>query len=102
MELCEICGIGYYLPSGKCDHCGTGRAYRRHHSRRVKIKAKHVAKSIWGAVSKEQIDHAVKNADNLKYCSCEACRNPRRSGWRKNKGKTIREIRADEDLHERG
>lgn len=21
MELCETCAIGYYLPSGVCDHC---------------------------------------------------------------------------------
>lgn len=20
-DLCETCGIGFYLPSGKCDHC---------------------------------------------------------------------------------
>jgi hypothetical protein len=24
--LCQTCGIGYHLPSGRCDHCDTPRA----------------------------------------------------------------------------
>lgn len=26
-ELCETCGIGYYLPSGVCDHCNVRQAH---------------------------------------------------------------------------
>lgn len=24
-DVCVTCGIGYYLPSGRCDHCDTKR-----------------------------------------------------------------------------
>lgn len=27
-ELCETCGIGYYLPSGVCDHCNSPRKHQ--------------------------------------------------------------------------
>lgn len=24
-DLCETCGVGYYLPSGPCDHCDSAK-----------------------------------------------------------------------------
>lgn len=37
----------------------------------------------------------IHNADNPKMCNGPCCKNPRRSGYEKAKGKTIRELRDD-------
>ena len=81
------------------------RALRRHHKRRMKAKARHVAGVFWGYARGDTradrvVEHMVQNADHLKACSCEMCRNPRRSKWRRAKGKTQDEIQAIADLHE--
>lgn len=81
------------------------RALRRHHRSRMKSKAKHIAGVIWryamgDTLHEGVVSSFVRNCDNLKMCSCEMCRNPRRSGWRKNRGKTRKEIQADRDLRE--
>lgn len=81
------------------------RANRRHHKERMKAKAKRIAGAIWGyALSgferDDIVENAVKNADHLKACSCEMCCNPRRSGWVKGKGKTFKEIQAEDDLRD--
>ena len=81
------------------------RALRRHHKYRMKAKAKFVAKRIWGRgslelSSDEVVVQATKNADHLAACSCEMCRNPRRSRWRRAKGKTRKELQAAKDLRD--
>ena len=81
------------------------RAIRRHHKERMKAKARHIAGVVWryvmGDTKRDDIvEQSIKNADHLKACSCEMCRNPRRSGWRKGKGKTIKEQQADDDLRD--
>ena len=76
------------------------RAERRHQKRLMKNWAKKVAHKIWNYDSSDSVTESfVKNADNLKMCSCDGCRNPRRSKWSKNKGKTIKEILADHDFN---
>lgn len=87
------------------DHVISKRAIRRHHKQRMKAKARYIAGVIWryamgDTKSEEVVESMERNADHLKACSCEMCRNPRRSKWRKNKGKTIREEQADDDLRE--
>jgi len=71
----------------------------------MKRWAKRVAGVIWryatgDTKSENVVDTFVRNADHLKSCSCEGCCNPRRSGWRKNHGKTRKEIQADQDMRE--
>ena len=29
-DECQVCNIGYLLPSGRCDHCGAGPDVRKH------------------------------------------------------------------------
>ena len=75
------------------------RALRRHHKERMKAKARHICTKIWREKNLSVIKRLTKNADNLKMCSCEMCRNPRRSGWYKGKrGWTLKEIQAEKDL----
>jgi hypothetical protein len=69
------------------------REERRHHLRRMKAKARLVAKYSWGYSSSyhnqpEKLDELLKRAEkwanHLKMCSCYGCCNPRRSGYFKN------------------
>lgn len=79
------------------------RALRRHHKNRMKAKARYIAGVIWRYAmgdtrSDDAVENMVKNADHLKSCGCQMCGNPRRVGWEKSKGKTRKEIQADDDL----
>jgi hypothetical protein len=61
------------------------REYRRHHLRRMKAKARMVAKGwCFGKPDADFLKRAEKWANHLKMCSCHGCCNPRRSGYFKN------------------
>lgn len=76
------------------------RAVRRHHQKRLKNKAKRLAKQegVRWDYSHDMATYYLKNINHLKSCSCEMCRNPRRSGWRRAKGITRKECQAEHDL----
>lgn len=81
------------------------RATRRHHKQRMKAKARFVSGVVWGYLSGDAmrvdiVDRSEQNADHLKACSCEMCRNPRRSKWRRARGRTVQELQAIEELRE--
>lgn len=81
------------------------RAKRRYHKKRMKAKARDIVVNVWRGILGDRYDDEVvrnmkKNADNLKVCSCEMCRNPRRSKWRRAKGKTRKEL-LEENPNER-
>lgn len=81
------------------------RAKRRHHKSRMKSKAVFIAGHIWRYLdgdTKNQhvVDGMRKRADYLKVCSCEMCRNPRRSKWRRAKGRTRKELQSELELKE--
>ena len=69
------------------------RAFRRHHKKRMKKKARNLVRNIWGYShgDDELVENIVHNCDNLKVCPGDCCKNPRRSGWSPAKGKTIEE-----------
>lgn len=80
------------------------RAKRRYLKQKMKQKARKIAKYVfgWGTryrsewYSDDHIEHfACRAADNLKLCSCEGCRNPRR-----NKQKSLDEKRNEQSFHE--
>jgi hypothetical protein len=77
------------------------RAKRRYMKQKMKSKARKIAKYVWGWgrrswFREDDIEHfACHAADNLKLCSCEMCRNPRRNGE-----KTIQEKRMEESFKE--
>lgn len=66
------------------------RSFRRSHKERMKAKARAIY---------PHNDEAYKLADNLAFCSCPACGNPRRSGWCKS-SYTRQEYEAELNLHE--
>jgi hypothetical protein len=70
----------------------------------MKAKARHIAGTVWRYLSGDTnspdvVEGVVKNADHLKACSCEMCRNPRRSRWYKGKEKRTRQERIAELNH---
>ena len=74
------------------------RAIRRHHSDRMKAKARRIYRInnylLDHLLDKTFEDAAAKRADYLKSCSCWMCGNPRR--YYKSKEKfTIQELRAN-------
>jgi len=54
------------------------RRNRRNNRKRKLDKARIVAK-LMGVIDQDQ--WANKMADNLRSCSCEMCKSPRKSGW---------------------
>ncbi len=72
------------------------RALRRHHAKRMKAKAKMVAKLWWGFDDPRDINLAIKWADNLCPCSRWCCGNPRK-WW---KERTRKELESDLDFNE--
>jgi len=69
----------------------------------MQAKARKIAERRWGdyledLIVGEVIDRIVQNCDNLATCSCEMCRNARRSKFTPNKGKTRQELQAERDL----
>jgi len=80
------------------------RALRRHHRQRMVNKARALF-TRWGEDEERVNRNAPKFADNLCWCSCYSCGNPRRHlGFtvthRKDEIRTPQEIRADFDLQE--
>jgi hypothetical protein len=72
------------------------RAERRHHSRRMKAKAKRI---YWQSPLAEYFGDPspmIKTADYLQSCSCPMCGNPRK--WFQEK--TIQELKSDLDLRD--
>ena len=57
------------------------RAERRHHSQRMKAKARRVYRQNNSFLRTWAEDAAAKRADYLKSCSCSMCGNPRK--WTK-------------------
>ena len=44
-ELCNVCGVGFYLPSGRCDHCNSKQEVT---TNAIKIlKNRYIKGSIW-------------------------------------------------------
>jgi len=81
------------------------RALRRHHKDRMKQHARFVAAVVWrygaGDTRRDDVVEAmVTQADHLKACSCQMCRNPRRCSWRVAQGKTRKELLVEKDLNE--
>lgn len=73
------------------------RATRRRQKFRMKSRARKIASEIWGNSGlPEVVKNLVKNCDNLKKCSCEVCRNPRRSKWAKRADKLTRQEKIAE------
>lgn len=81
-----------------------GRAERRHHSQRMKSKARRIWREIWGyrgdIESPEGEASFVQNADHLKVCNGPCCKNVRRSGWVPADGKTHAELHAEAEVRE--
>ena len=74
------------------------RAIRRHHSARMKAKARRVYRQVNGILDylrdrtdKGWEDAAAKRADYMKCCSCYMCGNPRKYY----KELTMQELRAN-------
>lgn len=69
---------------------------RRHSDFVALAKARRIARSM--GFSGEDVDrHAVRIRSNRCKCSCEMCRNPRRSSWGTVKGRlTLQELRVME------
>lgn len=83
-----------------------GRANRRHHKFRMKDKAERIEKgrqsSYYTNEDKERLqkwaEAARTQGDHLKSCSCDHCRNPRRSRiYRGHESLTLQERRFQED-----
>lgn len=72
------------------------RAERRHHHQRMLDKVKNFSfyKYLWPN-EEDKLLHQKKTAENRKPCSCHMCRNPRHSGWNKDK-LTMQEKRIKE------
>lgn len=74
------------------------RALRRHHRRRMVEKALNIRRSWWTAFTLDEVElqrQAVREADNIKCCSCQMCCNARRCDWSSNIDKlTLNERRA--------
>jgi hypothetical protein len=68
------------------------RALRRHHHARILARTRRIVRR-WFSDNPDPaaIDRcARKLRDNLKFCTCHACRNPRWDGF-----PTVQELRAD-------
>lgn len=74
------------------------RDYRRHHRARMRAKAARLVLEVWHS-SPEVAQTMIKNADNLKICGGPCCKNPRRSGWTKAGGKTLKELEPLSENH---
>lgn len=80
------------------------RALRRHHRQRMVNRAR--ALFTWWGDTEERIRHtAPRLADNLVWCSCYSCGNPRRHfGFtvysHRSEIRTPQEIRSDLDLQD--
>lgn len=78
------------------------RAERRHHHQRMldKVKTFGYYWHDWQDEEKKTL-HQKKTAENRKPCSCDMCRNPRRSGIYKGENRlTIQERKHRESLLE--
>lgn len=74
------------------------KAYNRHQAEKALKKARKLATRFIpnDPVAAEKNAHRMR--DNRKPCSCNMCRNPRRSIYYKGKGKlTLQELKARED-----
>ena len=58
----------------------TSRALRRHHRARMFTRALNKVRR-WHPDQEWITWYAHRVADNMAICSCEMCKNPRRSGW---------------------
>lgn len=75
------------------------KEYNRFQSDKALRKARNIVKrwQITDPRVADRIAHRLR--DNRKQCSCEMCRNPRRSKWAKKNCKlTIHERRANTDV----
>lgn len=76
------------------------RAERRHHHQRMVQKVSNfdwIKPEYWHGSEESRQKHIKQMAENRHPCSCDACCNPRRSGYRKGYEKlTIQERRFKE------
>ena len=81
-----------------------GLAFRRHHDRRMRAKARRVLRDYfysdagnrWPKFEEWLHWSIVRRADNMQICSCRGCGNPRRH---EKHGLTMQERRAS-DVHD--
>jgi len=71
------------------------RAIRRNQKASKRNKAEKLVKEVWKEKTPDVVEMMVRNCDNLKMCNKDCCKNPRRSGWSKSKGKTRKELRDE-------
>ncbi len=68
--------------------------FRLHQIKKYKNKTRKILKGIINNIPDEQ--EIGKHFKNRKKCSCEMCRNPRRSSFSKGKNKLTRQERRNE------
>lgn len=80
------------------------RALRRHHRARMYMHAKRILNEVWheylwqkDLTNKEVHARIAARIDNFTKCSCEMCRNKRRSKWNSGSSKlTMQECKENE------
>lgn len=80
------------------------RALRRHHRTRMYKHAKHILYNVWheyiwqkDLTNKEVHARIAFRTDTFTNCSCEMCRNERRSKWNSNKYKITMQERKNNE-----
>ena len=73
------------------------RAVRRAAKERKRRYAAKIVLEVWREKHPAVLENMVHNADNLKICNGPCCKNPRRSGWLRARGKTRKELMKYDD-----
>lgn len=80
------------------------RAERRHHHKRMIDRVKDfywLQPKYWFGSEESREKHIKQVAENRHPCSCDACRNPRHSGFHKGKEKlTMQERKAYQKIED--
>lgn len=71
------------------------RAARRRQKISKQKKVENMVRNIWNNKNPSLLQDMIHNCDNVKICGKDCCKNPRRSGWSKAKGKTRKELQND-------
>jgi len=72
------------------------RSLRRHHKRRMRERARWVARNMWH-YPEDQLGHVGNYGDYIKVCSCSGCGNPRQRPWRY---RTLQETASERDFRD--
>lgn len=73
------------------------RAERRSRKEKAKDHAVRIVRHVWCSTQQAMEQWALENADNLKVCDKDCCKNIRRSGKGRDRF-TRQELRSSEDL----